>query len=201
MRMRTKLILVATAAAVVLVIWAILARAFAPVGNTSASRFDAIIVLGTPAGWEGNPTPAQLARVTEAVHEYERGVAPRLILTGGQTYHQYVEADVMARVARAQGVPDSAIFEEPEARDTIENACYSVRIMNAHGWRSAEVISAPPHLPRVGMVFNGLPIRWRTHGAPSLEAVSTDHTFSEMSEILKTVRYLVYANWAKRCAP
>jgi uncharacterized SAM-binding protein YcdF (DUF218 family) len=201
MKMRTRLILAAAATAVVLGIWAILARAFAPAGNTSASRFDAIIVLGTPAGWEGNPTPSQLARVTEAVHEYERGIAPRLILTGGQTYRQYVEADVMARVARAQGVPDSAIFEEREARDTIQNACYSVRIMNAHGWRSAEVISDAPHLPRAGLVFSRLPVSWRTHAAPSLEAVSTDSTFSVMMEILKTVRYLVYTSWAERCAP
>ena len=76
----------------VLVVWAILARAFAPTGNTARTRFDAIIVLGTPADSEGNPTPAQLARVTEGVHEYERGVAPRLILTGGKTNHGFIEA-------------------------------------------------------------------------------------------------------------
>jgi uncharacterized SAM-binding protein YcdF (DUF218 family) len=196
---RNKVILAVSAAVFVLLTWAVFARALAPGGNTSAPHFDAIIVLGTPAGWEGNPTPSQLARVTEAVHEYERGVAPRLILTGGRTYREYVEADVMARVARAQGIPDSAIFEEPEARDTIQNACYSVRIMNANGWRSAEIISAATHLPRAGMIFDRLPISWRSHAAPSLEAVSTDSTFSVMMEVLKTVRYLVYANWAERC--
>ena len=105
----------------------------------------------------------------------------------------------MARVAKAQGVPDSAIFEEREARNTIQNACYSLRIMNAHGWHSAEIISDPSHLPRAAMVFSRLPLNWRTHGAPSLEAVATDSTFSVMMEVLKTVRYLVYARWAERC--
>jgi len=32
---------------------------------------------------------------------------------------------------------------EPEAKDTIQNACYAVRLMKAHGWRSAEVSPAP----------------------------------------------------------
>jgi hypothetical protein len=49
---------------------------------------------------DGNPTPTQLARVTEAVHEYERGVAPRLILTGGAVLNRFVEARVMARPPR-----------------------------------------------------------------------------------------------------
>jgi uncharacterized SAM-binding protein YcdF (DUF218 family) len=199
--LRTKVIVAASATVVVLFTWAIFARALAPSGNTSAQHFDAIVVLGTPAGSDGNPTPSQIARVSEAVREYERGVAPRLILTGGPTYRDYVEADVMARVARAQGVPDSAIFEETEARDTIHNACYSVRIMNAHGWRSAEVISAAPHLPRAAMIFSRRPISWRTHPAPSMEPESAGSPFTTSMEVLKTLRYLVYANWAERCTP
>ena len=185
---------------VVLVIWAILARAFAPAGNTARSRFDAIIVLGTPADSEGNPTPGQLARVTEAVHEYERGVAPRLIVTGGSTRGKFIEAKVMARAAEAEGVPASAVFEEPEALDTIHNACYSARIMKAHGWRSAEVVSAASHLPRAGLIFSRTSLEWRTHAAPPLEPESAlSHESFEVLEILKTLRYLVYASWADRC--
>ncbi len=122
-----------------------------------------------PADSDGNPTPKQLARVTEAVHEYERGVAPRLILTGGAVANRFVEARVMARTAQAQGIPESAILVEPEARDTIQNACYAARIMKAHGWRSAEVVSSASHLPRAGLIFSGLPLEWRTHAAPPLE--------------------------------
>ena len=181
----------------VLVAWAMLARALAPKGNTSRSRFDAIIVLGSPADAEGNPTPTQLARVTEAVHEYERGVAPRLILTGGATHKGYVEAKVMARTAEALGVPASSIFPEPDALDTIHNACYASRIMQAHGWRSAEVVSSDSHLPRAGLIFSREPLEWRTHGAPSLEPESG--SWPDALETLKTMRYLVYASWAEKC--
>jgi uncharacterized SAM-binding protein YcdF (DUF218 family) len=197
-----RLILMAAGTILVLFTWAILARAFAPRGNTAATRFDAIIVLGSPADAEGNPTPSQLARVTEAVHEYERGIAPRLILTGGSTFRGFLEARVMARTAEALGVPASSIVQETQARDTIENACYSVRIMKAHHWQSAEVVSAASHLPRAGLIFSRLPIQWRTHAAPSLEPeLNSGVQGSATTEVLKTLRYLVYASWAEHCTP
>ena len=202
MSVQTRVVLASIALMVVVVAWAALARAFAPRGNTQATRFDVLIVLGSPADAEGNPTPAQLSRVTEAVHEYERGVATHLILTGGTVRHGFVEAEVMARTAEAQGVPASSIMVEAQALDTIQNACYSARIMKAHGWRSAEVITSPSHAPRAGLIFSRLPIGWRMHAAPSLEPeVPSSVRGAAWLELLKTIRYLVYAQWAERCEP
>jgi uncharacterized SAM-binding protein YcdF (DUF218 family) len=185
---------------VLVLLWAVLARQFAPKGNTTATRFDAIIVLGTPADDDGNPTPTQLSRVTEAVQEYQRGVAPRLILTGGAAHNDFVEAQVMAKTAQSQGIPASAIFIEPNARDTMQNACYSTRIMREHGWRSAEVISNQSHLPRAGLIFNDLPIEWRTHAAPPLTpGASVQESGAPPIEILKTLHYLIWSRWAESC--
>jgi uncharacterized SAM-binding protein YcdF (DUF218 family) len=178
------------------------ARMLAPTGNTELTRFDAIIVLGAPADRDGNPQPELLARVTEGVHEYERGVAPRLILTGGAANNRFTEAQVMARTAHAQGIPELAIFMEPEAEDTIENACYSERIMKAHGWRSAEVISRASHLPRAGIIFNRLPLEWRTHATARLQQEPAGYAeAAALVEDLKTVRYLIWTRWTEHCEP
>lgn len=199
---RGRLILIAVFLVAGVFAWAVLARQFAPVSNASLQRFDAIIVLGSPADDDGNPTPEQLARVTEGVREYERGVAPRLILTGGSAHNRYVEADIMARTAAAQGIPPSAIFIETRALDTIQNACYSTRIMQAHGWRSAEVISSASHLPRAGLILSRTPLKWATHAAPSLQPASALYSSgATLLEVLKTARYLTYARWTERCEP
>ena len=185
-----------------LFVWAAVARAVAPKSNTNLTRFDAIIVLGTPADGDGNPTPRQLARVTEGVREYERGVAPRMILTGGPAGNRFIEAQVMARMAEADGIPESAIYVEPKAKDTIENACFAVRIMKAHGWRSAEVVSSEYHLARAAMIFDRLPVEWRVHEAPPLEPPSAeDRAAAGLLEIVKTARYLLYARWTESCEP
>jgi uncharacterized SAM-binding protein YcdF (DUF218 family) len=203
---RSRLILSAIFLILGLFSWGALARLLAPVSNTSLSRFDAIIVLGTPADSDGNPTPKMLARVTEGVHEYERGIAPRLILSGAAARNQFVEARVMAAIAHAQGIPESAIFEEPQAMDTIQNACYSVRIMKVHGWHSAEVVSSASHLPRAGIIFSEMPLEWRTHAAPPLEPESVPepiiYSWTAASiETLKTVRLLAWSRWRERCQP
>jgi uncharacterized SAM-binding protein YcdF (DUF218 family) len=197
---RARSILIACAVIIVLIAWAALAREFAPTSNVNLGHFDAIIVLGYKADSDGNPTPEQLARVTEGVREYERGVAPRLILTGGPTVKEFVEARVMARTAEAQGIPASGLWLDTKAMDTIQNACYSERIMKEHGWRSAEIVSSEFQLPRAAMIFGRLPLNWRMHAAPSLEPISGFHSAAtEFLETMKTIRYLVYANWAERC--
>jgi len=197
-----RIALAACAFALALTAWAAVARHLAPRSNTSLTRFDAIIVLGHPADSDGNPPPLQLSVVTEAVQEYERGVAPRLIFTGGAVANRYVEARVMARTAEAQGIPESAIIVEPKARDTIQNACYAVRIMQNHGWHSAEVISNPSQLSRAGLILSRLPLEWRTHAAPPLEPESVlEQDTAAALEILKTARYLVYAGRAENCGP
>lgn len=185
-----------------LMVWAVIARKLAPTSNTSLTRFDAIIVLGAPATSEGNPSPLELARVTEGVLEYERGVAPRIIVTGAADHNRPIEADVMARVAQSQGIPPSAILKESNAKNTIENACYTVRLMKSHGWHSAEVISSPRHLPRTALIFSQLPLEWRLHAAPSLEPESAPHaTGATLMELAKTMRYLVWAKPMNSCVP
>lgn len=184
----------------VLLAWAAIARQFAPRSNTALTRFDAIVVLGVPADSDGNPTPLQLARVTEAVHEYERGIAPRLILTGAAAANRFAEASVMARAAHAQGVPESAIFIEPDSKDTIHNACYAARIMKAHGWRSAEVVAGASQLPRAGLILSRLPIEWSAHEAPPLTP-DQGSAANTAIETLKTMRYLVWARQMETCEP
>ncbi len=201
MSWKLRLILVACLTIAGVVAWGAIARYTAPVSNTSLAHFDAIIVLGYPADRDGNPSPTQLSRVTEAVHEYERGVAPRIIMTGGPTRPNSVEAEVMARTAKAEGIPESAIFVEGQARDTIQNACYSIRMMKSHGWHSAEVVSTPSHLPRAALILGRLPIEFRVHGAPQFTpgSIFSYEPLLNAVETLKTVRYLIWARQQEQC--
>jgi uncharacterized SAM-binding protein YcdF (DUF218 family) len=191
-----------------LLVWAVAARTLAARSNTSRQSFDAIVVLGTPADSDGNPTPELLDRVTEAVHEYERGVAPRIIVTGAAAHNRFVEADVMARVAEAQGVPASVLFEEPQALDTIQNACYSAHILESHGLHSAEVVSSAYHLPRAAMIFARLSagkpagaLEWAMHPARADLTPGYWSRAATAVETLKTARYLVWSRWTETCAP
>ena len=143
-----------------------------PNHNTAATHFDTIIVLGCPAKPDGTPTPEQRERVLEGVREYKAGVAPAIIMTGGAAHNHFVEAHTMAVFAETQGVPASAIIEEGQAHDTIQNIFYSAQIMHDHHWSSAEIVSSPSHLPRAAIIAStfdtripALAFSWHTHPA------------------------------------
>jgi uncharacterized SAM-binding protein YcdF (DUF218 family) len=160
-----------------------------PLSNTPATRFDTIIVLGYPARKDGMPLPEMRERVLEGVREYKAGVAPRIIMTGGAAHNHFVEADVMTKLAEEQGVPASAIFEDRQAKDTIQNAYYSVQIMEGHGWHSAEVVSSDSHLRRASLIFAHFPITWRMHAAPwPAEYGAFDRAAHEWYEAVDTAR-------------
>jgi uncharacterized SAM-binding protein YcdF (DUF218 family) len=137
-----------------------------PTANSSLTHFDSIIVLGTPANPDGTPSPEQRERTLEGVREFKAGVAPHLIFTGGPAHNQFVEAHTMATLALAQSVPPDAILEEGQAQNTVQNIFYSQRIMAAHGWTSAEVVSSPSHLPRTALILKHFSMQWSTHPAP-----------------------------------
>ena len=153
-----------------LVVLAIVDAAFVysniPTTNTNLTHFDTIIVLGTPAKLDGNPSPEQRERTLEGVRQFKAGIAPHLIFTGAAAHNQFVEAHTMATLAEAEGVPPDAIIEEGQAQNTVQNIFYSHRIMAAHGWTSAEVVSSPSHLPRTALILEHFSFQWSTHPAP-----------------------------------
>jgi len=139
-----------------------------PLGNTKDTHFDTLLVLGYPANPDGTPSPEQRERVLEAVRQYRAGVAPAIIVSGGAAHNQFVEADVMAKLAEASGVPASAIVEERRSLNTIENIANSTEIMQEHDWQSAEVITSPAHLRRGSYLamYSPVPINWHMQSAP-----------------------------------
>ena len=161
-------IVIATAAVSVAIIYFSI-----PMSNTVQNNFDVILVLGTPMKADGSISALARSRVLEAVRQYRAQVAPRLLLSGGAAHNRFVEAEVMARFAESQGVPASAIVIEGQSLNTIQNAYYSYRIMQAHDWQSALIVSNANHLRRASLIFRYYPIAWRMQAAPWPRDAST----------------------------
>src|SRR5829696_2619155 len=78
----------------------------------------AIVVLGA-AQYVGRPSPVLRARLDHAIDLWRRGLAPRIIFTGGFGDHDTTsEAAVSQRYAIGRGVPPRAILMENAGRST-----------------------------------------------------------------------------------
>lgn len=160
----------------VVLAWLVIANYEAiPSSNTKLTHFDTLIVLGTPCTPDGQSSLEQRERVLEGIREFRAGVAPRMIVTGGAAHNKYVEADCMKHLAVEQGVPAEDVLEENQAKDTIQNIWFSHLIMEKHGWRSAEIVSSPSHLPRTALILEHYNFAWRTHPARWPPEYTQDH--------------------------
>ena len=150
----------------VLVAAMILSYFTVPSSNTSQTHFDALIVLGTPTHRDGTPADHQIAKVDEAAREFRAGRAEHIIMTGGAAHNRFVEAETEAKVAIGEGIPAEDVLIEGRSMDTAQNLQFAWEIMQAHGWKSAEIISYPNHLPRAALLaerYQSQGLEWTTH--------------------------------------
>lgn len=105
-----------------------------------------VLVLGYPAGRDGQPRAMQSHRVTTAAATMERADCERMILSGGNPHSNTVESDVMEGLAQQAGVPQQKISLERRARNTWENIGYSLPFLE--GVETIYIVSDSIHAHR-----------------------------------------------------
>lgn len=115
------------------------------------ARADAIVILGGGVEKDGRPTRSTLERTLYGVSLYRQGLAPALILSTGLAKY-FNEARLMSEIARAEGVPETALILEEGSRNTHENLEYVERVLEARGWDTAILVSSPYHMRRIALV-------------------------------------------------
>jgi len=114
-----------------------------------ARKADAIVVMGA-AQYQGRPSPALRGRLDHALELWQRGLAPRLVLTGGIGEGDTAsEAAASRRYVMSHGVPDTAILLENEGRTSAQSLRAAAELLHARGLRTAVVVSDPFHMLRL----------------------------------------------------
>jgi uncharacterized SAM-binding protein YcdF (DUF218 family) len=153
---------------------------------------DAIVVLGA-AQYAGRPSPVLKARLDHAVGLWKRGIAARLVLTGGRGVGDTIsEAEVGRRYVMKAGVADSAILLETEGRTTSASLSAVADIMNEMPLDRALLVSDPFHMLRLQIVSGRLgvesvtsPTRTSPISANRLEALA--YIISESIKVPATI--------------
>ena len=109
---------------------------------------DIIVVLGA-AEYRGKPSPVLRARLDHALSLYQKGLAPRILTTGGAGGDPvYTEGDVGRAYLVSRGVPSEAIVVDAEGTTTVYATASSAEIMRRMGLKSCIVVSDGYHIFR-----------------------------------------------------
>ena len=111
-----------------------------------------IIIFGAAVRPDGQPSGALRGRVRSALRLGGTLDAPHYMPTGGQGRYGPPEAEVMAGLLRAAGVPPEAITLEPTGRNTIGSVRACARLLP----QGAPVYAATSgyHMPRCVLLLN-----------------------------------------------
>src|SRR5580700_12107021 len=131
---------------------------------------DAIIVLGA-AEYRGRPSPVLEARLNHGLFLYLKGLAPRIITTGGAGGDPvFTEGSVGRTYLTQRGVPPEAIVVEREAESTAQSVAAVAEIMRRMNLKSAIVVSDGYHIFRVKKMLESSGLQ--VYGSPRPSASS-----------------------------
>ncbi|MDX2151936.1 MAG: YdcF family protein [Bryobacteraceae bacterium] len=133
---------------------------------------DAIVVMGA-AEYRGKPSPVLKARLDHGLHLYQKGMAPRIITTGGAGGDPvFTEGEVARAYLIKRGVRSEDIVIEPEGESTVHSTAAVAEIMRRMNLKTLILVSDGYHIYRAkrmleqqGMTVYGSPRPGNADGA------------------------------------
>ncbi len=123
---------------------------------------DVILVLG--GGTESFDAPRSGVevngagdRVIHAVRLYRQGVAPYMLLSGGNiewlSSRSTTPAYEMKELMLFMGVPESALILQDQSQNTAEDVLFSTQILQKRGFERVVLVTSAQHMPRSALLF------------------------------------------------
>jgi uncharacterized SAM-binding protein YcdF (DUF218 family) len=140
----------------------VLVSTLTPIPNWAAGLFDsapgiapadAIVVLASNIDPDGTLNASSLRRLIDGVVLFQRGLAPRLMLTGTHLPGRPSEAAARAVLAQTLGVPRSAMLVEERLYTTRDEAERAAAVLKPLGVTRVLLVTAATHMARARALF------------------------------------------------
>lgn len=147
---------------------------------------ECIMVLGASVHPDGTPSPMLEDRLETGIELYNRGVAPKLLLTGDNGQIEYNEVEAMKNYAVNAGVPEEDIFLDHAGFSTYDSV---YRASYVFGVESMVVVTQEYHLYRTLHGCKKMGIEAVGIGAD--QEVYAGQEYREIREVLARVKDFV----------
>jgi uncharacterized SAM-binding protein YcdF (DUF218 family) len=168
---------------ILLVVWASFVIAIVDAGRRDqAQSADAIVVLGA-AQYEGRPSPVLKARLDHAAELWTRGLAPRVIVTGGRGVGDTTsEAAVgMRYLVQQRGVAADSISMDTQGLTTSQSMVAVRRLLGTKSYPTVLIVSDPFHMLRLAILAR------RLHMVPLISPTRTSPISTRPGQQLRYV--------------
>lgn len=144
---------------------------------------DCILVLGCKVGTNGTPSHMLEDRLRRGVALYDRGTAPKLLMSGDHGSKEYDEVNAMKHYAVDAGVPSRDVFMDHAGFSTYESVYRAKAIF---GVERVVIVTQEYHLYRALMIARQMGLE--AYGVASDYRSYVGQTSREIREILARVK-------------
>ena len=117
-----------------------------------AAPVDAIVVMGA-AQYDGRPSPQLAARLDHVVDLWPQGVAPLVVVTGGNIPgDRFTEAEASAAYLAERGIPLDALVLENDGSTSYESLEAAADLLEARGLDEVLIVTDPYHALRSRLI-------------------------------------------------
>lgn len=160
-----------------------------------AEKQHAFVVLGYALSDEGEMQDTLKERLQIALEAAEEYPDSKIIVTGGVPKNGVTEADVMYDWLVEQGIDEERIIKENMATDTIENALFSMDIVQEEGLKDITLITSATHMRRALSLFNEADVMIKKKDDQKRElshVVYYDYDDDESDDMSKAEEIVIY---------
>ena len=155
----------AVVAAVILYFTVTLVQVWWASRTDQARPAEAIVVFGT-AQYNGVPSPVLAARLDHAIELYRKGMAPVIVVTGGnQPGDQFTEATASANYLIRRGVPDEDVLREVSGESSWQSLAAAANFLDERDISDVLLVSDPFHSLRIRAMASELGLEG--HSSPT----------------------------------
>lgn len=140
------------------------------------------LILGA-AVWAEGPSPTLRRRTLHAARMFHQGQVTDLIACGGLGRFPPTEAQVMADLLVAAGVPAERVRLEDRSTRTVENIRNALPILAALGTKDVLIVTDCYHAPRARLIARRLGLRAASTSPPLAGASLRQQIRSALREV------------------
>ncbi|RAK63540.1 YdcF family protein [Hymenobacter edaphi] len=157
----------------------------------TARPADALLILGNTVEPDGQPSDRLRARLDKGLALYRRGLAPKIVVSGGLGREGHYEGLAMGCYLVAQGVPRPAVIIDDLGTTTRASAQNFAAIARRRHFRSVIAVSQAYHLPRTVLLL---------HQAGSFQVYQAPADYYELRDVYSLLREFpaYYVAWARQ---
>lgn len=126
------------------------------VTNIDSKSRHVFITLGSKLNDDGHLEDVSIKRLKATLKAFNYNKEAYIIVSGGNPNKNVTEAKAMKIWLQKHNVPKNQIIEEGRSKNTIENALYSMDIVNKRKFNSITLVTTDTHMRRAYVLFKSI---------------------------------------------